>query len=334
MQQFQTSILDKDMLLQTDGSLYVGTIIRGNLQGFGLLINPDGSYYYGEFKDSEPINIGIYKLQNSCIKLHFDDNSNLIDSENIHNKSFLYKVIPFKNNSYGDKILIKRFTNMITYGLTKKGEYDGFCVQHYKNGDTFYGQIIKGKREGDAIEFKSKKQQWFWLIYKEDVVQQQKFYGDNFVPRDLITELFGQIHNKIPNHSRVVSLANIQFNINNIILNMNLENSIKEEVEKGENKGARQFANSFEEDQVQFDDNEQFKELQEFQNDNLSKLTQTEIEQAKIRIGRSTSCLVSSTDNPQCTSNIRDMVKTKIIIKRSTSPILTTIRPLFSVIRV
>ena len=46
---------------------------------------------------------------------------------------------------------------MIMYGLTKKGEYDGFCVQHYKNGDTFYGQIIKGKKEGDAIEFKSKK---------------------------------------------------------------------------------------------------------------------------------------------------------------------------------
>ncbi|CAD8136502.1 unnamed protein product [Paramecium pentaurelia] len=334
MQQFQTSILDKDMLLQTDGSLYVGTIIRGNIQGFGLLINPDGSYYYGEFKDSQPINIGIYKLQNSCIKLHFDDNSNLIDSENIHNKSFLYKVIPFKNNSYGDKILIKRYTNMITYGITKKGEYDGFCVQHSKNGDTFYGQIIKGKKEGDAIEFKSKKQQWFWLIYKEDIVQQQKFYGDNFVPRDLITELFFSIHNKIPNPCKVVSLANIQFSINNIILNMNLENSFNEEIDNCENRRPRQFESSIEEDQVQFDNNEQFKELQDFHADNLSKLTQTEIQQAKIRIGRSTSCLISSSDIPQTTQNIKDMVKTKIIIKRSTSPILTTIRPLFSVIRV
>ena len=64
------------------------------------------AYYYGLFKDSLPCDIGVYKLKHSCLKLRWGECGTLTKIENIDNKCFLYKVLPFKNNCYGSKLLI------------------------------------------------------------------------------------------------------------------------------------------------------------------------------------------------------------------------------------
>jgi len=80
------------MILQSDGSLYVGSLLNLHLDGFSLVINPDGcniplnlAYYYGLFKDSMPCDIGIYKLKNSCLKLCWGECGSLSKIENIDN---------------------------------------------------------------------------------------------------------------------------------------------------------------------------------------------------------------------------------------------------------
>lgn len=80
------------MILQSDGSLYVGSVRNLHLDGFSLVVNPDGctvniyvAYYYGLFKDSMPCDIGIYKLKNSCLRLSWGEGGTMTKIENIEN---------------------------------------------------------------------------------------------------------------------------------------------------------------------------------------------------------------------------------------------------------
>ena len=63
-------------------------------------------------------------------------------------------MVDFKNNTYGNKLVIKKCNNKYCYGVQNNRKFDGFCVFHYKNGDIYYGSMSKGKLNGEGIIYK------------------------------------------------------------------------------------------------------------------------------------------------------------------------------------
>ncbi|CAK91575.1 unnamed protein product (macronuclear) [Paramecium tetraurelia] len=179
MQQLLNCLIDKDMILQSDGTLYIGSFYQQHLEGYSLVINPDGSYYYGLFKKSKPKDVGLYKLKNSCLKIFWGEDDSIKKVEDIENIGFLQKIITFKNNCYGNKILIK--INPLTYGVAKNQKCDGFTVMHYKNGDIYYGNINKGKQNDEGIHYNNYFQEWYWNKYANGKLISHQLYGKNLV---------------------------------------------------------------------------------------------------------------------------------------------------------
>ncbi|CAD8045324.1 unnamed protein product [Paramecium primaurelia] len=223
MQQLQNCLLDKEMILQSDGTLYIGSFYQQHFEGYSLVINPDGSYYYGLFKKSKPKEVGVYKLKNSCLKIFWGDDNQIKNVKDIGNIGFLQKIISFKNNCYGNKIFIK--INPLSYGQAKNQKYDGFTVMHYKNGDIYYGNIYKGKQDGEGIYYNNNIQEWQWNKYSNGKLISHQLYGKNLVPRELISKLFNKLNFK-SYQITMVSLSNIQQLIINQLLINNQQNHL------------------------------------------------------------------------------------------------------------
>ncbi|CAD8071658.1 unnamed protein product [Paramecium sonneborni] len=359
MQQLQNCLLDKDMILQSDGTLYIGTFNQSHLEGYSLVINPDGSYYYGFFKKSKPKDVGVYKLKNSCLKLFWGDDDTIKYVENIENIGFLHKIISFKNNCYGNKLLIR--INPLSYGVSKNQKYDGFTVMHYKNGDIYYGNVQKGKQNGEGIHYNNYLQEWYWNKYIHGKLISHQFYGKNLVPRELISKLFNKSNLKSSQIS-MVSLSNIQ----QLIINQLLLNSEQNHLSLASTVQSANIIHQGNYSQILVDveDTQQNDELEILQDSQIisidqdlniynqneqsegieAKLSKCQTEEALLKIEKQRqnkfltqpSKSKSPLNSRQQQINLNTMYSAPklTIYKRSVSPVFTTIRHLFSVIRI
>ncbi|CAD8159791.1 unnamed protein product [Paramecium octaurelia] len=359
MQQLQNCLLDKDMILQSDGTLYIGSFNQQHLEGYSLVINPDGSYYYGFFKRSKPKDVGVYKLKNSCLKLFWGDDDTIKNVENIENIGFMQKIIPFKNNCYGNKLLIR--INPLSYGVAKNQKYDGFTVMHYKNGDIYYGNVYKGKQNGEGIHYNNYLQEWYWNKYTHGKLMSHQLYGKNLVPRELISKLFNKVNFK-PSQITMVSLSNIQqLIINQLLLNSEQNHLSLASTVQSAHPAHRENLSQILIDEDDINNADELEILQDSQivsndqdlqiynqndqQDELeAKLSKCQTEKALLRIEKQRqNKFLTQPSQSKSPKNIRQQNTTlttmqsapKITIyKRSVSPVFTTIRHLFSVIRI
>ncbi|CAD8065496.1 unnamed protein product [Paramecium sonneborni] len=359
MQQLQNCLLDKDMILQSDGTLYIGTFNQSHLEGYSLVINPDGSYYYGFFKKSKPKDVGVYKLKNSCLKLFWGDDDTIKYIQDIENIGFLHKIISFKNNCYGNKLLIR--INPLSYGVAKNQNYDGFTVMHYKNGDIYYGNVYRGKYNGEGIHFSNYQQEWYWNKYTHGKLISHQLYGKNLVPRELISKLFNKLNFK-PSSISMVSLSNIQQLIINQLLLNNDQNhlSLASTIQSAHHFHQENFSQNLIDDQdtkhkeeleilqdsqiISVDLDLQIYNQNEYSEDIEAKLSKCQTEEALLRIEkqRQNKFLTQPSESKSPKNNKQQKITLNTmysapklkIYKRSVSPVFTTIRHLFSVIRI
>ncbi|CAD8045322.1 unnamed protein product [Paramecium primaurelia] len=332
MQQLQNCLLDKEMILQSDGTLYIGSFYQQHFEGYSLVINPDGSYYYGLFKKSKPKEVGVYKLKNSCLKIFWGDDNQIKNVKDIGNIGFLQKIISFKNNCYGNKIFIK--INPLSYGQAKNQKYDGFTVMHYKNGDIYYGNIYKGKQDGEGIYYNNNIQEWQWNKYSNGKLISHQLYGKNLVQQLIINQL---LINNQQNHLSLASTVQSSHPAHR----ENLSQILIDDVDNSNNEILEILQSS----QIESIDQELHIYNQNNQKDEIEiKLSKCQKQKAQQRIEkqRQNKFLTqpSQTKSPknsrqqQMTLSTMQSTQKTTIYKRSVSPIFTTVRHLFSVIKI
>ena len=124
---FNTSGLDGNILIvKSDGSIIMGRIKRGGLNGFGCLIDSTGSYYVGDHFNDMPHGEGKYRVNG------------------VKHKG------QFKNGQPHGLGYTKRPDGIRTRGFYIDGEASGWCMEQYPNGDRFEGEFYLGFPHGNS----------------------------------------------------------------------------------------------------------------------------------------------------------------------------------------
>ncbi|CAF0739162.1 unnamed protein product [Adineta steineri] len=166
-------LMIKTLLRRTDGSLYAGEMVNGNIHGKGILINEDGAHYEGEFKDGEPIRRGIMKDKNGT---HFDvewkDNKMYGRGVLVLSNGARLKIGLHQNEPDGQAVLTTlngmrsefMYSNGVPTGLFIISTVDGArleakiegndiseCILNFPNDDRYEGQFNKEDFSGLGI---------------------------------------------------------------------------------------------------------------------------------------------------------------------------------------
>ncbi|CAF0849338.1 unnamed protein product [Adineta steineri] len=166
-------LMIKTLLRRTDGSLYEGEMVNGNIHGKGILINEDGARYEGEFRDGEPVGQGVMNDKNGT---HFN-----IEWKNGKMYGRGVSVLPDgarleiginENEPDGQAVMTTldgmrfefRFSNGVPTGsfiistaggARLEAKIDGNdiseCILNFPNGDRYEGQVNKEDFSGLGI---------------------------------------------------------------------------------------------------------------------------------------------------------------------------------------
>ncbi len=141
-----------------DGSLFYTETPSADLNGYGLLVMPDGKQYLGTFKNGKKE--GSFVIETDEARIHCSFQNDIQFSEGTieyHNgDTYTGRMEDEQPNGTG----VMKFRDGIEFrGDFENGLLDGLgCEIHYPNGDLYRGHFSKGVRYTDGIYIKGSKQ--------------------------------------------------------------------------------------------------------------------------------------------------------------------------------